>query len=202
MTRRLATAVAGAILLLGPAIAQAHLVTTGIGPVYDGIAHLFVSFEDLLPVIAIALLAGLRGPPAGRWLLFTLPVVWLLGGVAGTLLPVTNPAVSPATLSLLVIGILTAANAKLAPPLVSALALVLGLAHGWQNGTAMSAAGLPATGLIGTAAAVFVVVALVAAGVVALRRPWTKIAVRVAGSWVAATGLLMLGWTLSGRTGI
>jgi hypothetical protein len=46
---------------------------------------------------------------------------------------------------------------------------------------------------------VFVCVALVAALVVTLRRPWTRIVVRAAGSWVAATGLLMLGWSLSGR---
>jgi urease accessory protein len=39
----------------------------------------------------------------------------------------------------------------------------------------------------------------VAGFVVSLRAPWTRIAVRVAGSWVAATGLLLLGWTLSGR---
>jgi hypothetical protein len=35
--------------------------------------------------------------------------------------------------------------------------------------------------------------------VVSLRMPWTRIAVRVTGSWIAATGLLLLGWTLSGR---
>jgi len=32
--------------------------------------------------------------------------------------------------------------------------------------------------------------------VVSLRRPWTRIAVRVTGSWLAAVGLLMLGWGL------
>ena len=31
-----------------------------------------------------------------------------------------------------------------------------------------------------------------------LRPPWRGIAVRVAGSWVAAIGLLMLGWSLRG----
>ena len=84
MTRRFTTAVAAAWLLLGPTVARAHLVNTGIGPVYDGMAHLFVSFEDLLPVIAIALLAGLNGPRAGRWMLFTLPLAWLVGGMAGS----------------------------------------------------------------------------------------------------------------------
>jgi hypothetical protein len=32
--------------------------------------------------------------------------------------------------------------------------------------------------------------------VISLRRPWTRIAVRVAGSWIFACGLLMLGWML------
>ena len=40
------------------------------------------------------------------------------------------------------------------------------------------------------------ILALVAAAVVALRFAWMRIAVRVAGSWVAAIGLLMLGWSL------
>ena len=199
MTRKTAAALVAAWLLLGPAAAHAHLVNTGIGPVYDGIAHLFVSFEDLLAVIPIALLAGLNGPLAGRRMLFTLPLVWLLGGLAGTLIPAAPLALAPATLSLLVIGVLAALDIRLAPAAVAALALVLGLLHGWQNGVAMAAAGLQATGLVGTSGAVFVVAALVAALVVALRRPWTRIAVRVAGSWIAASGLLLLGWALSGR---
>jgi hypothetical protein len=31
---------------------------------------------------------------------------------------------------------------------------------------------------------------------VSLRTAWARIAVRVGGSWIAATGLLMIGWTL------
>jgi hypothetical protein len=43
---------------------------------------------------------------------------------------------------------------------------------------------------------VFVLVALTAALVVQLRAHWARIAVRVAGSWIAASGLLMLGWAV------
>jgi hydrogenase/urease accessory protein HupE len=53
--------VAGFALLCSPSRAAAHLVTTGMGPVYDGIAHLLLTPEDLVPVLAIALYAGLRG---------------------------------------------------------------------------------------------------------------------------------------------
>jgi hypothetical protein len=44
--------------------------------------------------------------------------------------------------------------------------------------------------------ALFATVALAAAMVVAIRRPAARIAIRVAGSWIAAIGLLQLGWAL------
>jgi len=44
--------------------------------------------------------------------------------------------------------------------------------------------------------AVFVLVALTAAFVVRMRWPWSRIAVRVSGSWIAASGLLLLGWAM------
>ena len=42
-------------LLFWPSYASAHLVTTGLGPVYDGIGHLVMTPEDLIPALAIAL---------------------------------------------------------------------------------------------------------------------------------------------------
>ena len=52
------------------------------------------------------------------------------------------------------------------------------------------------TALVGLALAAFVVIAIFSSFVVPLRRQWTLIIVRAAGSWTAASGLLMLGWTL------
>ena len=59
-------------------------------------------------------------------------------------------------------------------------------------------AGAGILGLLGIMAALFVFVTLVTAFVVALQRPWTRVVVRVAGSWIAAIGLLMLGWSRRG----
>ena len=187
-----------AMLLLLPAPAHAHLVTTGLGPLYDGISHVLLSPDDLLPVLAMALLAGLNGPAAGRGALFLLPLAWALGGLAGfearsALLPA---AVTSA--SFLALGLLTAADRRLSPALVASLAVAFGLLHGWLNGAGIATAGREALALAGIVAAVFVLVALVAAFVVSLRAPWARIVVRVAGSWIAAIGLLMLGWSLRG----
>lgn len=201
MTRRgLVVGAGAATLLLWPACAHAHLVTTGLGPLYDGISHLFLTFDDLLPVIAMALLAGLNGPEAGRRVLFTLPIAWLAGGLGGYL---ANSAALPAGVtaaSFLVIGVLTAADRRLPAAVVAALAAGLGLLHGWLNGAGIAGAGREVTGLIGIAGAVFVLAALGAAMAVSLGRPWMRIAVRVAGSWIAAIGLLLLGWALRGAS--
>jgi len=55
--------------------------------------------------------------------------------------------------------------------------------------------------MAGITSALFVVVALLAGPVVALHALWARSVVRVAGSWIAAMGLLMLGWTVRAAGG-
>ncbi len=76
------------------------------------------------------------------------------------------------------------------------LAVALGVVHGQMNGAEMRTAGIGVTGLLGTVGFLFVLVSLVTGLVVSLERPWSRIAVRVAGSWIVAIGLLYVGWTL------
>jgi hydrogenase/urease accessory protein HupE len=183
------------LALLFPATADAHLVTTGFGPFYDGISHLLLSPDDLLGAVALALLAGLGGTRSGRLALLVLPAAWLAGGLAGLQAPgeILLPAL-PAV-SLLIVGVLVALDRRLPAGLVAGLAAIVGGLHGVLNGSAMVAGG-GLMALAGIAATVFVIVALLAATVVSLRALWARTVVRVAGSWIAAIGLLMLGWAL------
>jgi hypothetical protein len=41
-------AMVAAVLMAGPGVAQAHLVTSGLGPFYDGALHVLLSPGDLL----------------------------------------------------------------------------------------------------------------------------------------------------------
>ncbi|MDL2718448.1 MAG: HupE/UreJ family protein [Acidobacteriota bacterium] len=184
--------------LLISARADAHLVTTGLGPVYDGIGHLLLTPEDLVPILALALYAGLRGARAGRLALFVLPLSWMLGGLLALGLGGAISAPVPA-LSFILIGLLVAIDVRLPDGAVATLAGSLGLIHGFLNGPALAGAGPGALGLLGIAAVAFVLVALASALVVSLKAPAARIAVRVAGSWIAAIGLLLLGWTLRTR---
>lgn len=180
-------------VLLAPD-ADAHLVETGFGAFYDGIAHLAMTPSDLLLVFALALLAGQCGTAAARWILFALPMAWLAGGLAGVQWPGTGALPLWTTLSFLIAGALVALGAHLRTFGVTALAILVGVLHGFANGASMDPAGASVLALVGAAMAVFCLDAIIAAEVTALPGGWLRIGVRVAGSWIAASGLLMLGW--------
>ncbi len=189
-------AVAAVLLFLGCPKAEAHLVTTGLGPVYDGIAHLVLSPADLAVVVVVTLLAAMRGARSGRWLLALLPAAWLVGGQAGLMFPASASLSMATGVSFLLAGALVAADRDLPLPVVAALASVIGAFHGFLTGAALAPSPSGALELTGTMVALIVVVTLLAGLVVSIKAFWARIAVRVVGSWIAATGLLMIGWSV------
>jgi hydrogenase/urease accessory protein HupE len=179
--------------------AEAHLNATGMGPIYDGLLHFLLSPEDLVPTLALALLAGLRGAAYGRRAAFALPAAWLVGSLCGLSAAATTGSAVVSSCWLLLLGGLLSADAKLPLQAMTALAVLLGLVHGYLDGTGMGQSGFAVVAVFGLTAAVFVLSVLAAAFVVQLRAHWARIAVRVAGSWIAASGLLLLGWSWRGR---
>jgi urease accessory protein len=195
-------ALARAAVLLAAAsrcgAAEAHLNATGMGPIYDGLMHFLASPEDSVPVLALALLAGLRGAAHGRRTMFALPAAWALGSLFGLSAALVGASTLGASLWFLLLGGLVVADAKLSLRSMTALSALIGIVHGYLNGTGMGVSVPSVVATLGLAAAVFVLVVLVAALVVRLRAHWARIAVRVGGSWIAASGVLMLGWSIRG----
>jgi hydrogenase/urease accessory protein HupE len=190
-----------------PAPAGAHLMNTGLGPFYDGLTHLFVTPEDLLPVIALALLAGLRGAPCGRAVLMALPAAWLMSSIAAA--TVRPPIVLPAATAVgtIVCGALVAAEVPLPRAAVVLFAIALGLLHGALDGAELATFANVSTfsvvrgsgpAALGVASGLFALVAVLAGHAASVRAGWARVAVRVAGSWIAAIGLLMLAWSARG----
>lgn len=186
-----------ALLVLSGA-AQAHLVTSGLGPFYDGALHLLLSPAGLLGLAAAALLAGLRGREAARLTVITVPIAWLLGGFIGMVLPVTLDLAWPSAVSLIVLGALVATDAAIPTVPIAALGGLHAGLHGLSDGSALMAAGAGGVSLLGVMLAALLTALLISALVVSLRRFWARVAVRVAGSWIVAVGMLMLGWLSHG----
>jgi len=184
------------VLIVFPTTAHAHLVSSGIGPFYDGGLHLLLSPADLLGLIAAALLIGLQGRETARRTVLVMPIAWLAGGLLGMYV-FTVPAIEGLGIGFLILlGLLVATDIKLPASLVMFLLGVFGLAQGLLGSPALLGTNQNLVTLLGIATSVFVVALLLSVVVISLRPVWTRIAVRVAGSWIVAVGLLMLGWML------
>ena len=196
LNRQTVAPIAAAFFVLWPLTASAHLVNSGLGPFYDGALHLLLSPGDLLAVVAFALFAGLSGAKAGRWTSVMLPFAWFTAGLVGMQI---GPGVALPWLNILsfvILGVMVAANVRLPAITVALAAVLVGTLYGLVDGAALSASGAGWPALSGIVLTVLVCVLLGSALVVSLRSEWSRIALRVAGSWVAAVGMLMSGWLL------
>ncbi|MBS0266144.1 MAG: HupE/UreJ family protein [Planctomycetes bacterium] len=189
------------LVLLYPAVAQAHLVNTQFGPFYDGLCHPFVTPTDLMMVLALSLLAGAAGPAAGRTALLSLTASWLVGMLLGQMewsRPFTVP-VSVAAGATLLVAVLVAARLRCSPAIIGVFSSVIGLGWGLTNGGEFRALTDGPLVLAGNVACVFMVTAWVTSLAVKCSHGWQQIVVRVAASWLVAINLLVLGWELRQR---
>jgi urease accessory protein len=189
------------LLALMPAAAtpaQAHLMNSGFGPFYDGLAHPLISPEDLLPAVAMALLAGLGGARPGRFVLATLPGAWLMGMAAGWTIGLPGPPAWVIAVVTALLGALVASDPRLPLAAVTAGAAALGALHGYDNGHDLAATTGALVAIAGIACSLFALVSLLAGQVAVLQAQWARLAVRISGSWIAGVGLLMLGWSVRG----
>jgi urease accessory protein len=185
-----------ALILAAVTPAQAHLMNSGFGPFYDGLAHPLISPEDLLPAVAMTLLAGLGGARPSRFVLATLPAAWLAGMAAGWALGLPAAPAWLIAVATALLGALVASDPRLPLAAVIALAAALGALHGYDNGHDLAATTGGLVAIAGIACSLFAIVSLLAGQVAVLQAHWARLAVRISGSWIAAVGLLMLGWSV------
>ena len=178
----------------------AHLVPTGLGPWGDGMARLVLQPLDLLLLVALVLLAVQSGRPWSDRLPLVLPLSWLVGGLAGLGVGVELPLVLPCTAIVTAVGVLVAVGPllRLGELLNERLLLTgsagLALLFGLVAGSSLSGHGGAIEALVGEAVAIAVVTALLLMALAPPHPRWLALGLRVVGSWIAASGLLMLGW--------
>jgi urease accessory protein len=184
-----------------PGPAWAHSLSARIGDFYGGLLHPATALEQALPLVALGLLAGQNGPRPARWLLLVVPVAFALGTSLGGVLP------SPPYLwvinagSFLLLGLLLAFDGALPLPLLIGLGAGLGLSHGLANGSGMAGGTDPWLFVLGSTLTALAAILLPSALVVSLEAAWQRIAVRIAGSWIAAVGAMILALPQAGTSG-
>ena len=182
--------------------ADAHSMVKGVGDFYAGLLHVLTALEHVLPFIALSLLAGQRGMKAqAEAVLLVFPVALMAGAAAALWLPPLPGLAFFNIASAIVLGALVAAARPTPRAVFYGLVVVFGISHGFANGEAITQTTKAYLFILGVGLSGLAVLAygtLMVDFLLKRKAGWMQIAVRVAGSWIAAIGVLELATT--GRT--
>jgi urease accessory protein len=193
--------IATATLLASAQAADAHIIASRLGDFYTGALHPLTDLQDLILWAAMGVLAGSLGASKGRWLVLVFPLGLLAGLVFAqeTGFASVRPAADAGMI--LVLGLLLAAAVRMPTALLCAIAFGLAVMRGATNTGDLG----PETNRLlfaaGLACAGYAAITLIMAVTLAFRRPeagpsvvWRGIAIRAFGGWIAAIGLMMVGF--------
>ncbi len=179
-----------------PALASAHPIK-GVGDFYAGVLHPLTSLDFILPLIALALFAGQQRREAAIAALAAFPIALMVSAatiallyVSSNWLPRAAEWLGPAVMS--ITGICVALSWRAPTMAAAALFTVYGFILGSTQGLEISSTMSAPKFILGVGCAGLIVTTYGIGLVRRLQRPWTRIAVRVVGSWVAATGLMVM----------
>lgn len=176
----------------------AHSVSARFGELYSGLLHPVTTLIHLLPWIALGLLAGMLDTAKSRTVLYSFPAAVAAGAFSANVLPELGWVQTVNLLSIVILGIFVVLSRELSLRVFATLTAILGLSHGFANNTTELDGGPLILYVIGLTLSAYLCVALSTALSHALvrRTNWGRIAVRAAGSWVLAIGLVFGGYTL------
>ena len=193
---RVKTATLFLLLLLLPAAALAHSPIKGLNNFYNGFLHPLFVPAHLLSLLALGLLFGQQGPR-----LHTPAILGFLSasvlGLLSTLLiePIAVERVLLSGAGLL--GLLIAAKRVVPVYLSAVLGAVLGITIGLDSAMVELSGNERLASLLGSGIGIYLLLLYpMALADYFNRRAWQQIAIRVLGSWIAASALLVLTFTI------
>lgn len=191
-------AFAGLVLACWSVSAHAHLVSTRFGELYNGMLHPLLALEHVVPWLALGLVGALAGSMTSRWAVAVFPLGVFVGVLVAAFVPGVEAVGVANLLSFVLLGGLVVANIALPKTAFLIIVALIGLSHGYGNGSDELVGNALLLYATGVALAAYLIVTLVTAGAVALARQeaWGRIAIRAAGSWVLAIGLVFGGFSM------
>jgi urease accessory protein len=159
----------------------------------EGLLQALTVPAHALAVLALGLLIGLQ--PVGRRQVM-LTATFAAGMIAGVAVIILAAQQAAADDALLAATAAAAALVALAKPLpgwiCAALALVIGLALALDSPPQSISIAVATATLAGTVLGACLALAIIAACASLLDRPWQRIGMRIVGSWIAASAILVL----------
>lgn len=155
-----------------------------------GLLHPLALPAHILALLGIGLLIGRQRE---RRLLFAAFVVGLAAGLIALALAFATTSAANVLLAATALSALLVVLGYPVPPLASVpLVAIAGIALGLDSPPEAISIAVAIGMLIGTGIGASLAVAIVAIGTGCLGRPWQQIGVRILGSWIAASAILVL----------
>ena len=184
---------AGSIIafLISAAPAQAHVPIEGVGGFYGGLLHPILVPAHALALLALGIFIGQR--QHGRGTAVLIFAAALVAGLIAIALAVGELPAEEVLLGTTALVALLVAMAWTPPgPLAWLLAAVAGAALALDSPPQTTSIEEGTIMLIGTGLGACIAVATVVEGAQYVTHEWQRIAVRVLGSWIAASAILVL----------
>jgi hydrogenase/urease accessory protein HupE len=159
----------------------------------DGLLHPLTVPAHALALLALGLLIGQQR--AGRLLLAAVAAfaAGISVGLTAIVLAIQQSAAADGLIAATAVAAILVAVAKPLPVFVcAALALMSGLALGLDSPPQAISIRVATATLVGTGLAACLALAVFAACMSRLRRAWLRIGIRIVGSWIAASAILVL----------
>lgn len=193
---------AAMVALSLPGEALAHSLSKQFGDFYGGLLHPLTSVELALGVLALALVIGQQGKPGARSILGWFFAALGAGALAAPWLQVLDAEIRfGGLIATTCLGVVSAAALRLPRAFLPLIGALLGLLFGLANGSAISAQTTVHLFAAGVLSGGLLAIMPVAAFVTTLDQHWQKIGVRIIGSWIAASGFLVIVFQLRGFLG-
>ncbi len=170
--------------------ARAHSPIVGVGGFYGGLLHPLLVPAHALSLLALGLFIGRQESRRGPTIIFAAALIAGLGAVALAVGP--TPAGEILLADTAVVGALVALAFVPPRPVGWLAAAVTGAALGLDSPPEEISIELATIVLIGTGLGACMALALVIGLTSYLRRDWQRLAVRIIGSWIAASAMLVL----------
>jgi hydrogenase/urease accessory protein HupE len=183
------------VALVAPTPALAHMPIEGVGGFPGGLLHPILVIPHAMSLVALGLLIGGGRDRVAAALVFAAALV---GGLIAIALAVGETVAGEVLLAnTVLVGVLVAAAWAPPKPLAWGLAAVTGGAIALDSPPQATTIAEGNLMLLGTAMAACAALAVAVACSALASRHWQRLAVRVAGSWIAASAALVLAVALA-----
>jgi urease accessory protein len=195
--RVLAGPLTGIVWLSTVAPAAAHPALQGVTGFSGGLLHPLLVPSHLIAAVGLGLLIGQQAPHGAR----AAPVGYIAAVIAGLAAVALAyvPAIAEETLlgCAALSGLLAALARPLPQVMVVALAAATGLSLALDSPPDATSLAAGNRALLGTAVGAGILLVLVSEAASLLKRHWQRIGLRIAGSWIAASAILVLALRLA-----